>query len=154
LKQTASLEHILATTIDIETGEQGFVITSNQEFLDPFQSAVKRIGELTASLRTLTAHNLASTAQPRHTRNARQIEDGSLKQDRSGNEDRRIEGSGGNDSPGDRKAYDGSHPSTNRDNEIRSESTVLLPPKAFPVTLSACPAKPFAKTGSERFRKR
>ncbi len=52
-----SLEQILSTMVDIETGGRGFVITSNQEFLEPFQSGIERITRLTSSLRMLTADN-------------------------------------------------------------------------------------------------
>lgn len=52
-----SLEQILSTMVDIETGERGYVITSNQEFLRPLQSGTERIGKLITQFRPLTVDN-------------------------------------------------------------------------------------------------
>ena len=52
-----SLGQVLATMVDIETGQRGFVITKREEFLEPFQSGTLRISQLIQQLRTLTADN-------------------------------------------------------------------------------------------------
>ncbi|MBI3258603.1 MAG: CHASE3 domain-containing protein, partial [Ignavibacteriae bacterium] len=53
-----SLEKIQSAIIDIESGMQGFVITSNKEYLTQFHSGVVRIDSLKKSLRTIVLDNI------------------------------------------------------------------------------------------------
>lgn len=53
-----SLKNVRAAIYDIETGMQGFVITSGKEYLDRFLSGLARIDTLKKSLRTVVSDNL------------------------------------------------------------------------------------------------
>ncbi|HTQ04826.1 MAG TPA: CHASE3 domain-containing protein [Polyangiaceae bacterium] len=52
-----SLAHLLAEVVDAETGQRGFVITGQDEFLEPYTRAVTQIEQNYRELRTLTADN-------------------------------------------------------------------------------------------------
>lgn len=51
------LTKLLSTMQDAETGQRGFVLTGDPEFITPYRDAVDQIGSVTAALRTATADN-------------------------------------------------------------------------------------------------
>jgi len=53
----ASLRLVPATVADAESGERGYVITGQEESLEPYQKAVRDVGVQLGTLRTLTADN-------------------------------------------------------------------------------------------------
>jgi len=53
----ASLRLVFATVADAESGERGYVITGREEFLQPYQKAVRDVGVQLGALRSLTADN-------------------------------------------------------------------------------------------------
>ncbi|MCW3116317.1 MAG: response regulator [Chitinophagaceae bacterium] len=48
---------LLATTVDAETGVRGFVVTGNENFLEPYNNSAQLIREYLQKLKTLTADN-------------------------------------------------------------------------------------------------
>ena len=52
-----SLDRFLATMLDAETSERGFVITGQPSYLEPFNQAIRQIPSELAQLRTLMAGN-------------------------------------------------------------------------------------------------
>jgi signal transduction histidine kinase len=50
-----ALEVVLSTLKDAETGERGFIITGSNEYLEPYQSAMRQIDEQLQTLQQLTA---------------------------------------------------------------------------------------------------
>jgi signal transduction histidine kinase len=50
-----ALEVVLSTLKDAETGERGFIITGSNEYLEPYQSAIRQIDEQLQTLQQLTA---------------------------------------------------------------------------------------------------
>jgi PAS domain S-box-containing protein len=54
----AQLESLLATLIDAETGERGFVITGDASYLEPYNRAVAAIAPAIANTRQLTGNNI------------------------------------------------------------------------------------------------
>src|SRR5262249_25613066 len=53
----AKVEEVLSTLKDAETGQRGYVITGEPDYLNPYQDAVGRIREEVGELRDLTANN-------------------------------------------------------------------------------------------------
>src|SRR5215208_3619985 len=53
----ASLEQLLTTLIDAETGERGFVLTGDSSYLEPYERARSRIAHDIEDVRRLTAAN-------------------------------------------------------------------------------------------------
>ncbi len=53
----ASLRLVSATVAGAESGERGYVITGQEESLEPYQKAVRDVGVQLGTLRTLTADN-------------------------------------------------------------------------------------------------
>src|SRR5436190_20680458 len=53
----AALQQLLATLIDAETGERGFIITGEASYLEPYERAPGAIPPALARVRTLTADN-------------------------------------------------------------------------------------------------
>src|SRR5262245_56879620 len=51
------LEAVLATMIDAESGERGYAITGEEQFLEPYQRALSRIQDELHRLATLTTDN-------------------------------------------------------------------------------------------------
>ena len=52
-----ALEEVYVTSVDIQTGERGYVITSNEEFLKPLQNGIPRVRQLTSALRKQKSSN-------------------------------------------------------------------------------------------------
>lgn len=52
------LESTLTHSVDIETGMRGYLITTNPDFLEPYQKSINKLDSLTESIRTKTADNL------------------------------------------------------------------------------------------------
>src|SRR5215831_16355826 len=50
-----SLEVVLSTLKDAETGERGYIITDSTDYLEPYRSAVHQIDEDLQTLKELTA---------------------------------------------------------------------------------------------------
>ncbi len=48
---------LLTATVDAETGVRGFIVTGNENFLEPYNSAGQRIAEHLTNIRRLTADN-------------------------------------------------------------------------------------------------
>jgi methyl-accepting chemotaxis protein len=55
------LAELLAQLVNAETGERGFVITANEEFLEPYTTALTAISKRFADVRQLTINNPAQT---------------------------------------------------------------------------------------------
>lgn len=53
----SGLEEILSLVKDAETGQRGYIITGEPRYLEPYQTAIKRIGQKTKDVRELTADN-------------------------------------------------------------------------------------------------
>jgi PAS domain S-box-containing protein len=53
----AALQQLLATLIDAETGERGFIITGDATYLEPYDRALAAVASDLAQVRTLTADN-------------------------------------------------------------------------------------------------
>jgi methyl-accepting chemotaxis protein len=53
-----SLESLLSSLKDAETGQRGYIITGEDRYLEPYSAAVTMLGQITKNLRTLTADNL------------------------------------------------------------------------------------------------
>jgi PAS domain S-box-containing protein len=53
----SALRHLLATSIDAETGQRGFLLTGAATYLEPFDRARANLEAQIAQLRTLTADN-------------------------------------------------------------------------------------------------
>lgn len=53
----AGLEAVLSTLKDAETGERGYLITGNRDYLKPYLSAVRSVQDRVQRLRDLTADN-------------------------------------------------------------------------------------------------
>ncbi len=51
------LQQILVSTVDAETGVRGYVIVGNNNYLEPFEKALKNMPSFIDSLRTLTSDN-------------------------------------------------------------------------------------------------
>jgi CHASE3 domain sensor protein len=51
------LERLLATLVDAETGERGFIITGNPSYLEPYDRARREIPSRITEVRALTADN-------------------------------------------------------------------------------------------------
>ena len=62
------LSQLLSDLKDLETGERGFVITGNPEYLEPFEASLNTVDERLSSVRELTADN------PRHQANCAVLE--------------------------------------------------------------------------------
>jgi len=54
----AALEQLLATIVDAETGERGFVITGDEKYLEPYERARADVSTNFSQARSLTADNL------------------------------------------------------------------------------------------------
>src|ERR1700722_4572453 len=52
-----TLEENIITLLNAETGERGFVVTNDTNFLEPYNMASKNIGANTKQIRTLTMDN-------------------------------------------------------------------------------------------------
>jgi CheY-like chemotaxis protein len=53
------LDYLLQCITDAETGQRGFIITGNDDYLTPYSKALQNISQLQSSLRELTADNPA-----------------------------------------------------------------------------------------------
>ena len=53
----AQLEHVESLLKDAETGQRGFVLTGEEQYLEPYNSAVEGIGKAITSLTSLTDDN-------------------------------------------------------------------------------------------------
>ena len=53
----ASLRQVLSTVAEAEAAVRGYVITGNQEFLEPYQKAISNVSAELGTLRSLTADN-------------------------------------------------------------------------------------------------
>ena len=54
-----ALEDILSTVKDAETGQRGYLLTSNESYLAPYNAAVEQIGPRLEALRRVTIDNPA-----------------------------------------------------------------------------------------------
>jgi CHASE3 domain sensor protein len=52
------VEKVLASLVDAETGQRGFLITGNTQFLDPFNGSVERTTLLLNEVKSLTTENI------------------------------------------------------------------------------------------------
>ena len=52
-----SLETLLSTLKDAETGQRGYLLTQDEEYLAPYESALQEVSSELARLQTLTADN-------------------------------------------------------------------------------------------------
>ncbi len=59
----ASVEDLLSIMKDAETGQRGFVITGDQKYLEPYDSALARLDERVAGIVRLTADNPAQQSR-------------------------------------------------------------------------------------------
>src|SRR3569833_2430293 len=59
------LSLILTLILDVETGQRGFVITSREEFLEPYHSAIAQLGNARSELR----QNIKSSTESQLTLN-------------------------------------------------------------------------------------
>lgn len=50
-------EHLLTTLVDAETGQRGYLITGQENFLEPYNSAIPNIADQIKELKQLTADN-------------------------------------------------------------------------------------------------
>ena len=66
----SKLENILATTIDAETGERGYLLSGEENFLDPYNTASARLNADLADLDKLTGSGSITTNQLSQLRNA------------------------------------------------------------------------------------
>jgi CheY-like chemotaxis protein/CHASE3 domain sensor protein/putative methionine-R-sulfoxide reductase with GAF domain len=53
----SGLDEILSLAKDAETGQRGYILTGEPRYLEPYQSAIKRLGQKTKDVRELTADN-------------------------------------------------------------------------------------------------
>ncbi|NEQ26011.1 MAG: histidine kinase, partial [Microcoleus sp. SIO2G3] len=53
----SSLDAVLSTLKDAETGQRGYIITGENQYLEPYQAAIGQIDPQLAQLRLLTAHD-------------------------------------------------------------------------------------------------
>src|SRR6478752_1435119 len=53
----AELESTLSALIDAETGERGFIITGDETYLEPYQTAIGQIDRHLQAVRNLTIDN-------------------------------------------------------------------------------------------------
>src|SRR5438552_3277467 len=53
----AALQQLLATLIDAETGERGFIVTGETSYLEPYDRALGAISPALVRVRTLTSDN-------------------------------------------------------------------------------------------------
>jgi len=56
-QEIAALRLLLSAATDAETGERGFIITGQEEYLEPYQAALQSVHSTLAELRRLTADN-------------------------------------------------------------------------------------------------
>ena len=47
-------EHLLVLTVDLETGQRGYVLTGDKSFLEPYDTALKNMGKHVQELLTTT----------------------------------------------------------------------------------------------------
>lgn len=52
------LESIISTLKDAETGQRGYLLTNNEDFLEPFNGALNKVNDLIDQTKTLTAGDL------------------------------------------------------------------------------------------------
>src|SRR5580693_1442059 len=50
-----NLAHVVSVAKDAETGQRGYLLTGDEAYLEPYQSATSTIGPVLAELRRLTA---------------------------------------------------------------------------------------------------
>ena len=53
-----NLDAVLASLTDAETGQRGYIITGEEQFLEPYHSAIRRVAQEVKELRDVTADNL------------------------------------------------------------------------------------------------
>ncbi len=53
----SALESLKSSVVDAETGERGYLLTGEESRLDPYRTALSRIGAQQAAVRTLTSDN-------------------------------------------------------------------------------------------------
>ncbi len=58
----ANARHLLTLVVDMETGQRGFVITGNDEFLEPYEKAVASFADLLSEEKALVSDNPAQVA--------------------------------------------------------------------------------------------
>jgi len=56
------IDGLMATMLDAETGQRGYLLTGNAEYLQPYQRAVKEVDERLAHVQNLTRDNPTQTA--------------------------------------------------------------------------------------------
>jgi CHASE3 domain sensor protein len=64
-KVQLTLASILSLLKDAETGQRGYIITGNDQYLQPYQEALAEIDDQIAALRQLTGDNQNQLAHPR-----------------------------------------------------------------------------------------
>ena len=83
------LADLISSLKDAETGQRGFVITADENFLDPYRGALPEIGKIVSDLRSLTADN---EAQQRRLSALQPLIDGKLAELKRTIEMRRAQG--------------------------------------------------------------
>jgi CHASE3 domain sensor protein len=58
-----SIAHLLSTLKDAETGQRGFILTGNDEYLEPYLNATAGVPKVVGDLRALTADSSAQQAR-------------------------------------------------------------------------------------------
>src|SRR5579871_2583822 len=56
-KVIAEIDSVQNDLLNVETGQRGFTVTRRENFLEPYQDGVSKVGERIANLRRLTADN-------------------------------------------------------------------------------------------------
>jgi PAS domain S-box-containing protein len=65
-----ALEATLSTLKDAETGQRGYLLTGEERYLEPYQSAIAKIDEQLANLQQLTTNNYPQQQQLRNLKRA------------------------------------------------------------------------------------
>ena len=52
-----SLERVLSGVKDAETGQRGYLLTGNEDYLEPYSNAVEQVTDELARIKTLTSDN-------------------------------------------------------------------------------------------------
>ncbi|MBN8619782.1 MAG: CHASE3 domain-containing protein [Anaerolineae bacterium] len=63
LQVIGTLQDLLSTIVDAESGQRGYILTGQLEFLEPYQQGNQTIDELFEQLRTLTLDNSSQLAR-------------------------------------------------------------------------------------------
>ena len=58
-----AIERLNTALLEVETGQRGFIITGNDEFLEPYRVGLRRVEVEQAAIRTLTSDNASQQAR-------------------------------------------------------------------------------------------